>query len=106
MAKRDTKAPTTQPAEDMFGRPTSMKNEGAPGPSREAQGADKLPDSESGTSQRAKADDDDEEEAAKERAYGGVGELPDGDGVRSDRGTNPLPSSYWAAYPDQKPETD
>ena len=44
MAKRDTKAPTTQPAEDMFGRPTSTKNEGAPGPSREAQGADKLPE--------------------------------------------------------------
>lgn len=110
MAKRDTKAPNTQPAEDMFGRPTNTRNEGAEGPSREAQGAQQLPDKEQGEQGGAKReahkDEDDEEEAEKERAYGGVGELPDGDGVRSDRGTNPLPSSYWASYPDQKPETD
>jgi hypothetical protein len=108
MAKRDTKAPTTQPAEDMFGRPTSTRNEGAEGPSREAQGAQQLPENEGKAERKAQPhrDEDDEEEAQKERAYGGVGELPDGDGVRSDRGTNPLPSSYWAAYQDQKPETD
>jgi hypothetical protein len=34
---------------------------------------------------------------------GGIDELPDGDGPRSDRNTNPLPESYWADYPGEKP---
>ncbi|MFY0582195.1 hypothetical protein ACN28S_55075 [Cystobacter fuscus] len=102
MAKRETQAPPQQPAEDMFGRPMSAKDEGKPDAGREAQGAHQLPEKE----RKAQVDQEDEEEAQREQAYGGVGELPDGDGVRSDQGTNPLPSSYWAAYPDQKPETD
>jgi hypothetical protein len=40
-----------------------------------------------------------EQEAERERSFGGVGELPDGDGVRSDLGTNPLPEVYWSAFP-------
>ena len=104
MAKRDTKAPTTQPTEDMFGRPTDARKEGEAGPSREAQGSHALPESE--RTAKTHKNEEEEEEARRERACGGVGDLPDGDGVRSDQGTNPLPSSYWSAYPDQKPETD
>jgi hypothetical protein len=44
------------------------------------------------------------EDAEKEAAYGGVGELPDGDGLRSDLGTNPLPNGYWDSYPGKKPD--
>ncbi|OJH36400.1 hypothetical protein [Cystobacter ferrugineus] len=103
MAKRETQAPPQQPAEDMFGRPMSARDEGKPDAGREAQGAHQLPEHE----RKARPGmEEEEEEAARERACGGVGDLPDGDGVRSDQGTNPLPSSYWSAYADQKPETD
>ncbi len=96
MATRDRKD-STQPAEDMFGRPTSPQHEEeSSGPSREAQAEHQLPASERGAKRHDKDSDDEE-------AYGGVGELPDGDGVRSDKGTNPLPSNYWSAYPYDKP---
>jgi len=96
MATRDRKD-STQPTEDMFGRPTSPRHGEEPaGPSRDAQGEQQLPPSE----RRDAAKDKDAED---EEAYGGVGELPDGDGVRSDKGTNPLPSHYWSAYPANKP---
>ncbi|ATB29571.1 hypothetical protein [Melittangium boletus] len=92
MATTERKDPT-QPAEDMFGRPTSPRHdEESTGPSREAQGEQQLPPSEHGSQARDK-------DAEDEEAYGGVGELPDGDGIRSDKGTNPLPSNYWSAYP-------
>ena len=104
MAKRETQAPTQQSAEDLFGRPMSAKEEHAPDTGREAQGAERLPESKREEVQSG--EDDEEEESRREQSFGGVGELPDGDGVRSDQGTNPLPSSYWSAYPDQKPETD
>lgn len=45
-----------------------------------------------------------EQDAEDEAACGGVGEIPDGDGVRSDLGTNPLPDTYWSAYPGKKPD--
>mgnify|MGYP007050630828 CR=1 FL=1 len=96
MAKRDQKTPM-QPAEDMFGRPTSPRHdEEDVGPSRDAQGEHTLPEGE----RTARGSD---KEADEEASYGGVGELPDGDGVRSDKGTNPIPSSYWSAYPGNKP---
>jgi len=99
MATRDRKD-STQPAEDMFGRPTSPRDdEESTGPSRDAQGERQLPPSERGSQARDKDTEDEE-------AYGGVGELPDGDGVRSDKGTNPLPSNYWSAYPSTKPGED
>ncbi|MCP3138249.1 hypothetical protein [Pyxidicoccus xibeiensis] len=42
-----------------------------------------------------------------ERTPGAIlDELPDGDGPRSDAGTNPLPDVYWAAYPGQKPDEE
>ena len=99
MATRDSKTPT-QPAEDMFGRPTSPRHdEEEQGPSRDAQGEQRLPAKER-TDRSADRDSDDEVR------YGGVGELSDGDGVRSDKGTNPIPSSYWSAYPRNRPGED
>ena len=43
------------------------------------------------------------EEEEEEPRRGGIDDLSDGDGPRSDRGTNPLPESYWADYPGGKP---
>ena len=43
------------------------------------------------------------EEETDEPRRGGIDELSDGDGPRSDRGTNPLPETYWADYPGGKP---
>jgi hypothetical protein len=77
MAKRETKQPGTQPAEDMFGRPTSPRHE--PAPSRKST-----------------------EEEEEHRDAGGLDDIPDGDGPRSDRGNNPLPESYWADYQGDK----
>jgi hypothetical protein len=99
MATRDQKTPT-QPTEDMFGRPTSpRRDEEEQGPSRDAQGEQKLP-------ARERTAQGGDKDADEEASYGGVGELSDGDGVRSDKGTNPLPSSYWSAYPANKPGED
>jgi len=100
MANQDRRPPP-QPAEDMFGRPTDVRHEKPePKPSREKQGAHQIPKHEPEDEFHKHCEHDAEEEVA----YGGVGELPDGDGVRSDLGTNPLPDSYWAAYPDRKPD--
>ncbi len=102
MANQDRRPPS-QPAEDMFGRPTDVrheKDEPKHLPSREQQGAHQIP-------KRDKEDEDRrhaEAEAEEEVACGGVGELPDGDGIRSELGTNPLPDSYWLYYPDKRPE--
>ena len=100
MANQDTRPPS-QPAEDMFGRPTDTRGEQSEHePSRERQGAHQLPRHERSDECIRHA----QEDAEKEVAYGGVGELPDGDGVRSDLGTNPLPHGYWDSYPDKKPD--
>jgi hypothetical protein len=94
MAKQDTKQPGTQPAEDMFGRPTSPRHDAEPAT---RPGARQAP-AQDQTGTRKSTEEEDEE-----RDVGGVDDIPDGDGPRSDRGTNPLPESYWADYPDKKP---
>ncbi len=100
MATQDRRSPP-QPAEDMFGRPPQTREAlPEPSPSREQQGAHRIPHHESAQECIRHA----EEEAEKEASYGGIGELPDGDGVRSDLGMNPLPEGYWAAYPNKKPD--
>ena len=100
MANQD-RPPSPQPAEDMFGRPTDVRHEKTPcGPSRQQQSAHQIPKHEPEDEFHKHC----EEEAEEEAAYGGVGEIPDGDGVRSDLGTNPLPEVYWSAYPDKKPD--
>lgn len=38
------------------------------------------------------------EEEQEHRDAGGLDDIPDGDGPRSDRGNNPLPESYWTGY--------
>ncbi len=100
MANQD-RQPPSQPAEDMFGRPTDVRHaQSEHEPSRERQRAHQIPHRDNPDECIRHA----EEEAEEERAYGGIGELPDGDGVRSDLGTNPLPECYWGAYPDKKPD--
>jgi hypothetical protein len=92
MTTRETKKPGTQPAEDMFGRPTSPRHEEPVArPKQDAPGE--------GRSGSRKSTEEEEEH----RDAGGLDDIPDGDGPRSDRGTNPLPESYWADYPGEKP---
>ncbi|HEX8704188.1 MAG TPA: hypothetical protein VF815_35475 [Myxococcaceae bacterium] len=94
MANQDTKQPTPQPAEDMFGRPTSPRHaEPATRSEREAPQQDN-------TGSRQSTEQEDEGEA---RRTSGLDEIADGDGPRSDRGTNPLPEGYWANFPGDKP---
>lgn len=85
------------PAEDMRGRPTTVRGEPEQGlPRREAQGEQERRDEdEEGVNPRGSTR---EERDPRE----GLNAIPDGDGPRSDRGTNPLPEHYW----DAKPEPD
>lgn len=100
MANQDRRPPP-QPAEDMFGRPTDVRNDQPERePTREQQSAHQIPRHEPSDDFHKRC----EQEAEDEAARGGVGEIPDGDGVRSDHGTNPLPESYWSSYPGKKPD--
>jgi hypothetical protein len=94
MATQDKKQPAPQPAEDMFGRPTSPRHDEEPAtrPGQSAPGRDK-------TGSLKSTEEEDEEGHHR----GGLDDIPDGDGPRSDRGTNPLPEVYWADYPGGKP---
>lgn len=97
MATQDTKKPSPQPAEDMFGRQTSPRHEEpATRPAKDAPG--EVP-GEAHRESRKKSTAEEEDEPSR----GGIDELPDGDGPRSDRGNNPLPDTYWADYPGGKP---
>lgn len=92
MTTQDTKQPGTQPAEDMFGRPTSPRHEEPVSrPKRDAPGE--------GHSGSRKSTEEEEEHDG----LGGLDDIPDGDGPRSDRGTNPLPEIYWEDYPGERP---
>ncbi len=102
MANQDRRPPP-QPAEDMFGRPTDVRHgkaEPEHQPSREQQGAHQMPGRERNDDSQKRC----REEADEEIACGGIGEIPDGDGIRSDRGTNPLPECYWSGYQGKKPD--
>jgi hypothetical protein len=98
----------------MFGRPTDVRHDKDEGqPSREQQGAHQLPKTDKGDKRDPEEDFHKqcdafhkhcEHDAEEEIAYGGVGAIPDGDGVRSDLGTNPLPETYWSAFPDKRPD--
>ncbi|KFE68665.1 hypothetical protein [Hyalangium minutum] len=92
MAQKETKQPGPQPAEDMFGRPTSPRHEEpAQRPTHDAPG---------GSPHHSRKSTEEEEEHPD---IGGVDDIPDGDGPRSDRGNNPLPEGYWAQFPGDKP---
>lgn len=76
--------PGAVPAEDVEGLP----REGLPTPEREA-GAEEETQNPRGVTR---------EERDPREAFNAI---PDGDGPRSDRGTNPLPETYWSAFPDR-----
>ncbi|WP_163999100.1 hypothetical protein [Pyxidicoccus caerfyrddinensis] len=92
MAERDKKQPGIQPSEDYYGRETSPRH-------GEEEQRTPPPDEEHEQDKHAHTID------PTERTPGAIlDEIPDGDGPRSDAGTNPLPDVYWSAYPDRKPE--
>ena len=94
MATDDTKKPAVQPAEDMFGRPTSPRH------AESEQRRDTRPERDNTGSLKST---EEEEEGEARHADSGIDDIPDGDGPRSDRGTNPLPETYWADFPGGKP---
>jgi hypothetical protein len=100
MAERDKKQPGIQPSEDYYGRETGPRHG-----EQEQEGRERT-----GTRAPAPNEDREQEKHAHtidptERTPGAIlDEIPDGDGPRSDAGTNPLPDVYWSAYPDRKPE--
>jgi hypothetical protein len=92
MATQEEKQPGTQPAEDMFGRPTGPRHTEPEARPREA-----GPGQDTVKAPRKAAEENEEDEEDPRR--GGINDIPDGDGPRSDRGTNPLPDVYWTSYP-------
>lgn len=98
MAERDKKQPGIQPSEDYYGRETSPRH-GAQEQEGQQRTGTRAPDEEREQEKHAHTID------PTERTPGAIlDEIPDGDGPRSDAGTNPLPDVYWSAYPDRKPE--
>lgn len=99
---QDTKKPSTpQPAEDMFGRPTGPRHEETGTRPREAKPTGKTETTDAQYAQGPRKRTEEEEE---DGGRSSIDELPDGDGLRSDLGTNRLPEVYWSAYPDKKPD--
>ena len=97
MAEQEKKGAGVSPAEDIRGRPTTVRGEPEQGlPQREA-GGERREEEENEVNPRGRSD---EERDARER----LNAIPDGDGPRSDRGTNPLPEHYWDAKPDGSDE--
>jgi hypothetical protein len=101
---QDKKNPTSpQPAEDMFGRPTTPRHEETGARPREAKqptGQTETTDAQYAQGPRKRPEEDEDGEPSS------IDDLPDGDGLRSDLGTNRLPEVYWSAYPDKKPSED
>lgn len=102
MAKDNRRQPALQPAEDYYGRPTGPQHQDEPSHQEEPREAPDTP-------RRAPddTDEDDVEDSRRahpmdptERTPGAIlDDIPDGDGPRSDAGTNPLPDHYWTAFP-------
>ncbi|MFP2908338.1 hypothetical protein ACLESD_25455 [Pyxidicoccus sp. 3LFB2] len=94
MAERDRKQQGTQPPEDFYGRETAPR-----------QAKEERSEGTVGTRTPAPGEDREQEKHPytidpTERTPGAIlDELPDGDGPRSDAGTNPLPDTYWDSYP-------
>lgn len=86
------------PAEDMYGRPTTAKGEPTRGlPAAHGTSAPR----EAGASEEEETENPRGRSAEERDPSEALNALPDGDGPRSDRGTNPLPETYWSAYPDK-----
>ncbi|MCP3165767.1 hypothetical protein [Myxococcus qinghaiensis] len=97
MAKDQRRQPAPQPAEDFYGRPTGPRHqeepkEDTPAPRQTSQDDEQRQEDEG--PRRAQPMD------PTERTPGAIlDDIPDGDGPRSDAGTNPLPDLYWTAFP-------
>lgn len=91
---QDKKLSFPQPAEDMFGRSTSVRHEEAETRAREIDEAPTM-DAQYACGPRLHAEEDE---------CGSIDDIPDGDGLRSDLGKNPLPDVYWSAFPGGKPD--
>ncbi|MDC0712234.1 hypothetical protein POL68_27450 [Stigmatella sp. ncwal1] len=53
----------------------------------------------SNAGKRAHTENEEDDQEREALGRGGINDIPDGDGPRSDRGTNPLPGVYWTSYP-------
>ena len=91
---KKTSATQPQPAEDMFGRPTGPRHEDAGARAREI---DEAPTMDAQYACGPRPHDDGQDS---------IDDIPDGDGLRSDLGKNPLPDVYWSAFPDGKPDDE
>jgi hypothetical protein len=100
MGERDNQKPGMQSPEDYYASGSGPRHE-----AQEHEGHEQT-----GTRTPAPGEDREQEKHIytidpTERTPGAIlDELPDGDGPRSDAGTNPLPDVYWGAYPDGKPD--
>ncbi|WP_426755980.1 hypothetical protein [Myxococcus sp. Y35] len=101
MAQRDKQQqPGIQPPEDYYGRTMEPRQ--------------LTPEQEEHDQERSSAEDTETEPKHRmrtidptERTPGAIlDEIGDGDGPRSDAGTNPLPDTYWGAYPDGEPRRE
>ncbi len=100
MAERDKKQPGIQPPEDYYGQEKAPRRGAEDEDSRTGTRAP-TPNEDRGREKHAHAID------PTERTPGAIlDDIPDGDGPRSDAGTNPLPEVYWSAYPDRKPDNE
>lgn len=102
MAQRDKQQqPGIQPPEDYYGRTEDLREH--------------TPETEENEEERTMADTAESTEHTHrmrtidpaERTPGSIlDEIGDGDGPRSDAGTNPLPDTYWNAYPEGEPHRE
>ncbi|NOJ93357.1 hypothetical protein D7W82_10870 [Corallococcus sp. CA049B] len=125
MASNDKRPAPTQPAEDFYGRPTTPRQDGEPQrPDTEEEDDERKPRrelteaDEKGIHPRAGDDADDRDlrlrDASglhpydpRERAPGSsLDDMPDGDGPRSDAGTNPVSDVYRYGHPDRLPDRE
>ncbi len=101
MAQRDKQhQPGIQPPEDYYGRTAEPRH---PTPEQEAseRETDTVEFVEAEVTHRMRTID------PTERTPGAIlDEIGDGDGPRSDAGTNPLPDTYWSAYPEGEPQRE
>ncbi|XXF78001.1 hypothetical protein P2318_33885 [Myxococcaceae bacterium GXIMD 01537] len=95
MAQNPRVSSENQPVEDMFGRPTGVRHEeiGTRPRERDEPG---MP----GVAHEARSEEE-EDDGSLDDLVGSLDDISDGDGLRSDLGTNPLPEVYWSAYPDR-----
>ncbi|MBZ4375135.1 hypothetical protein [Corallococcus sp. AS-1-6] len=130
MASTDTHPVPPQPAEDFYGRPTHPRQgQGSaphedPTPQRSREDEEEEDErkprrelteaDEKGVRPRTEEDDSDTRHASgvhpydpRERAPGAsLDEMPDGDGPRSDAGTNPVSDVYRYGHPDRMPDRE